>query len=141
MKYIIPTLVILAACGGEIRETPAASPDHYNLPAEIFNKTLERSQHQGISAAERHYNGNHVYDVVAIEEIGSLAFFIENTQKSDQRYRLLDLVSTPRLDLPKGDRRMEVLYILLLGEQKNSLDGTKINAEFVDHWLSVVGKD
>jgi len=142
MKYkIIPTLALLAACGGEIGETPAVSPEGYDLPAEIFKRTLKRSQHQGISAVEHHHNGNHAYNVVAIEGIGSLAFFIENTPQSDQQYRLLDLVSTPGLDLPKGDRRMDILYLLLLAEQKGSLDGEKINTEFVDYWLSVIKKD
>ena len=137
MSYkLLPVLVLTIACGGEMNETPVIEQPRYNLPKEALERTLARSSFNGnLSAYEPHTNGNHWYGVFAISPV--ILAFSTGSKTSTSAYYLVDNIKTPELDFPRNDGSYELLYSLLLREQRASLDGQEADPIWVDYWLQV----
>ena len=136
-KTIIPVLALIAACGGELKTPLAKQHNNYNLPEEVLERTLTRSSgNGGISAYELHANGSHWYAVFAIPPV--ILAFSAGSQTSTPAYYLVDNVKTTGLDFPENDGSHSLLYSLLLGEQRASLDGNKADPRTLDYWLAIM---
>lgn len=137
-KTIIPALALLASCGGEVKESLTTESVRYNLPAEILERTIARSSpDDSQSAVESHQFGQHTYHAVAIgKPLGLLSFAIFNNQ-TNNLHQLIDSVETPYLDSSR-DHHQEILYSLVLGEQKADLDQQEPDPQYLDFWLKVI---
>ena len=70
MNYkLIPLIAVLASCGDSGVNIGSSSKPTYNLPADILQRTLDRSSRDGFSAVEVHTNGDHTYVITVVESL------------------------------------------------------------------------
>lgn len=135
MKYLLPALALIAACGGSYGPT-STEPTVYSgsdLPVEVHRRTLERSSTDGIFASEHRERRDHSYNVMVSPNALVLVAKLmpTTTTSSPTQHLLVDLLNTLPLDYPLKETPSDQLYRLLLLEHREDLDGDEEGAQKV----------